>query len=173
MPLSEHMYCVATAFKMTEQGEWWICIKFCIKLEHPSTETSWMIQKAAVMEKPWLAASSPQCTCSRITSHAEIFGETSNHPGDLILQQLRFGALRLLAFPKTKVTFEREEISDHWGDSGKDDRAAGGDWENCVRSGPKVPTLKGTEVSLSCVQCFLYLISSSINGWVPFGQIYN
>ena len=29
--------------------------------------------------------------------------------------------------------------------------------------GPKVPTLKGTEVSLSYVQCFLYLVSSSIN----------
>ena len=28
---------------------------------------------------------------------------------------------------------------------------------------PKVPTLKGTEVSLSCAQCFLYLGSSSIN----------
>ena len=29
--------------------------------------------------------------------------------------------------------------------------------------GPRVPTLKGTEVSLSYIQCFLYLISSSIN----------
>ena len=29
--------------------------------------------------------------------------------------------------------------------------------------GPKEPTLKRTEVSLSCVQCFLYLVSSSIN----------
>ena len=28
---------------------------------------------------------------------------------------------------------------------------------------PKVPTLKGTEASLSYVQCFLYVISSSIN----------
>ena len=29
--------------------------------------------------------------------------------------------------------------------------------------GPKVPTLKGTEASLSYVQCFLYLVSSSTN----------
>ena len=29
--------------------------------------------------------------------------------------------------------------------------------------GPKVPTLKGTELSLSCVQCFLYPASSSGN----------
>ena len=30
-------------------------------------------------------------------------------------------------------------------------------------SGPRVPTLKGSEVSLSYVQCFLYLVFSSIN----------
>ena len=28
--------------------------------------------------------------------------------------------------------------------------------------GPKVPTFKGTGASLSCAQCFLYLVSSSI-----------
>ena len=49
MPLSEHVYCVAVAFKMTEQVEQRICIKFCIKLEHSSAETIWMIQKAAAM----------------------------------------------------------------------------------------------------------------------------
>ena len=37
-------------------------------------------------------------------------------------------------FPKTKITFEREEISDHLWDSGKYDGVADGDWENCVRS---------------------------------------
>ena len=48
--------------------------------------------------------------------------------------QPRFGALRLLTFPQTKITFEREEISDcQWG-SGKYDGEADGDWENCVRS---------------------------------------
>ena len=43
--------------------------------------------------------------------------------------------------------------------------------------GPKVLTLKGTEASLSYVQCFLYLVSSSINvsifhihGWGPSGK---
>ena len=34
--------------------------------------------------------------------------------------------------------------------------------------GPKVPTLKGTEVSLSYIQCFLYLVSSSINVSFPY-----
>ena len=35
--------------------------------------------------------------------------------------------------------------------------------------GPKMPTLKGTETSLSYAQCFLYLTSSSIN--VPIFHI--
>ena len=49
MLLSEHEYCVAIAFKMIEPVEQQICIKFCIKLEHSSAETIWMIQKAAAM----------------------------------------------------------------------------------------------------------------------------
>ena len=52
------------------------------------------------------------------------FGKTSYDPGDSAPLQPRFGALWLLAFPKTKITFEREEISDHWWDSGKYNRAA-------------------------------------------------
>ena len=49
-----------------------------------------------------MAASSRPCTRSPATSHAEVFGETSNHPGDLAPLQPRFGALQLLAFPKLK-----------------------------------------------------------------------
>ena len=113
-----------------EQVEQWICIKFCVKLEHSSIETISMIQKAVAMGNCWLATSSQQQTHSFITSHADFSGETSNHPGDWTLLQPRFGTLRLLAFPKTKITFEREKISDHWWNSGKYD----GDRENCVRS---------------------------------------
>ena len=40
----------------------------------------------------------------------EFFAKTSNHPGDSAPLQPRFGALALLAFPKIKITFEREEI---------------------------------------------------------------
>ena len=89
------------------------------------------------------------------------FCETSNLPGDSATTQPRFCALQLLAFLKTKITFEREEISDHWWDSRKYNGAADGDWKNCVRS--QGATLKGTEASLSSVQCFLYLLSSLIN----------
>ena len=163
MPLSEHMYCVTVTFKMTEQVEQQICIKFYVKLEHCSTETI-QIQKATALGNRWLAASSQQCACSCIMSCAEVFGETSNHPGDSAQIQPRFGTLRLLAFPKPKITFERGEISDHWWDSGKCNRAADGDSNRILQSvlnsgidtgrtvwGPKVPTLKETEASLSYV----------------------
>ena len=106
MPLSEHVYCVAFAFQMTEGVEQWICIIFCVKFGHSSVETIWMIQEAAAMGTWWLAASSQHSTCSCITYHQEFFGETSNYPVDLAPLQPRFGALRFLAFPKTKITCE-------------------------------------------------------------------
>ena len=93
-----------------------------------------MIQKAAAMGNRWLAALLQQHTCSYIVSAAQFFGETSNHPGDLAPLPTRFGTLHLLGFPKTKITFEREEISNYWCDLGKYDGAADGDLENCVRS---------------------------------------
>ena len=46
MPVSELVYCVAVTFKMTEQVEQQICIKFCIKLDHSSMENIHVIQKA-------------------------------------------------------------------------------------------------------------------------------
>ena len=97
-------------------------------------ETIQMIQKAEVMGNWWLAASSWQHTCSCIKSCAELFGKTSNHPGDSAPLQSRFGALWLLTFPKTTTTFEKEEIADLQWDSGKYNEAADGDWKDCVRS---------------------------------------
>ena len=49
MPLSEHVYCVAVAFKLTERVQPRACIKLCIKREHSSVETIQLIQKAATM----------------------------------------------------------------------------------------------------------------------------
>ena len=142
---------------MTEWVEQWICTKLCVKGEHSPTETTGMIQKAAATGTWWLAASSWQYACPFIISCVEFFGKTSNCPGDSAPQQPRFGTLLLTVFPKTKITFEREEISGHWWDSGKYNGAADGRtvW------GPEVPTLKGTEASLCYVQCFLCLVSSS------------
>ena len=60
MLLSEHVCCMTFTFKMTEQVKQQTCIKFYIKLEHSSTETICMIQKATAMGNWWLAASSQQ-----------------------------------------------------------------------------------------------------------------
>ena len=119
------------------QNEWveqGIGIRFYIKLEHSSMETIQMIQKATVIGKRWLAVSSQQCSCSRVTSRVEFFGETSYYPDDSAPLQPRFGALQLLAFLRTKITFEGEEMSDNGWDSGEYSGAAVGQWENCVRS---------------------------------------
>ena len=43
--MSEHVYGVIIAFRMTEQVEQQISIKFCVKLEHSSMETIQMIPK--------------------------------------------------------------------------------------------------------------------------------
>ena len=175
MPLSEHVYCVAITFKMTEWVEQQICIKFCVKLEHSSTETILMIQKAVAIGNWWLAASSQQHARSSITCHAEFFGETSNYPGDSAPLQPRFGAHQLLAFPKTKITFEREEISDHWWNSEKYDREADGDRENRVRSkgayfeGDWGTIVRCTVFLVSCIffnKCLFFIV----HGWIPSGQ---
>ena len=76
-------------------------------------ETIRTIQKATGMGKIMLCA--------------EFFGKTLNHPGNSDPLQPRFGTLQLLAFPKTKITSDREETADHWWDSGKYDKAADGD----------------------------------------------
>ena len=47
--MNELVHYVAVTFKMTEQVEQQIHIKFCIKLEHSSMETIQMIQKATAM----------------------------------------------------------------------------------------------------------------------------
>ena len=142
---------------MTERVEQQICIKICVKLEHSFVETIQIIQKAAAMGNCWLAASSRLRTRLLITSHTEFFGETSNHPGDLAPLWPRFSTLGLLAFPKTKITFEMkrlqtvDEIQENM--TGQLIAIGRSVW------GPKVPTLKRTEMSLSYVQCFLYLVS--------------
>ena len=109
-------------------------IKFCVKLEHSSSETTRMIQKAAAVGNWWWAASWWHCTHSCITSQAEFFDITSNHPGNSAPLKPIFSALRLLAFPKTKITFERQRISDRRWNSGKHSWAADGDWVNYVKS---------------------------------------
>ena len=56
--MSEHVYDVTVAFKVTELVEQPVSVKFCVKLEHSSEETIWRIQQAAAMDNWRLAASS-------------------------------------------------------------------------------------------------------------------
>ena len=154
MLLGEHMYCVAVTFTMTEQAEQQICIKFCVKFEHSSVETIQLILKATAKGNWWFIM-----TTHPLMHHilCSFFDKTSDHPGDSAPLQPRFGTLWLLAFPKTKITFERREISDYWWDSGKYDRAADSNWENCVRSqGAYFEGDWGIIVS-----CTMFLVSSS------------
>ena len=156
---------------MIEWVEQQICIKFCIKLELSSMETIQMIQKTTGMGNWWLAASSGQCTHSCITSYAEFFGKTSNCPGESAPLQPIFGTLQLLAFPKAKITFEREEISDYQWDS---EKIWWGSWwrlgELCEV--PRCLVWRGLRhhcpmyVFLLCMYmevALTYLVSSSIN----------
>ena len=122
-------------------------------------ETIQMIQEAAARGNWWLAALSWQYARSCITFLTEYFGITSNLSGDSGPLQPRFGTLRLLAFPKTKVTFEREEIPDCWWDSGKYDGAADGSWENWMRSQGACFVEDWGVIVLSA----MFLVSYSIN----------
>ena len=134
MLLSEHAYCVAITFKMIEQAEQWICIKFCIKLEHSSTETIRMIQLQLWATGDW------QLHHDNTPTHVSCLVQSFlvKHQITQVIWpaplQPRFGTLQLLAFPKTKIIFESKEISDLQWDLGKYDGAADGAWENCVRS---------------------------------------
>ena len=145
---------------MTEQVEQWICIKFCIKLEYSSVETIQMIQKVSAMGS-WRLAASSQHTCSCVTSPAEVFGETSNHPSDSAPNSPDLTPCDFKFFPKLKSplkgkTFQtiKEIQKNMMGQLMAIGRIV---W------GPMVPTLRGTEASLSYVQCLLYLVSSSRN----------
>ena len=116
---------------------------------------------------------------------AECFGETSNHPGDSASQQPRFGALRLLPFPKTKITFEREEISDCQWDSGKYNGRVHGDsnkgfcrvfWtvEEMLGELCEAPTWRGWRHHCPVYNVFCIFFNKclcfTVHGWILSGQ---
>ena len=90
-----------------------------------------------------------------------VFEKTSSHPGDSVPLLPRFGALWLLAFPKTKSPLKGKRFQTNNGIQGNmmGQLIAIG----TIVWGPNVLTLNGSEVSLFYVQCFLYLVFSSIN----------
>jgi len=56
------------------------------------------------------SATSRQCACPFYSSRVGFFGKASHHPGLSGLIQPRFGSLRLLAFPRSKIAVEKDEI---------------------------------------------------------------
>ena len=133
MPLSELVYCVAIAFKMTQKVEQRICIKLCIKLEHFCTETIQMIQKA--FKDNAMSAAPKKSVAQTLQKRLRI---VESDP--------------CLGRPATSRTSKNVKC----------EQAAINKCQKTVGD-PKVPTLKKTEVSLSYVQCFLHLVSSSVN----------
>ena len=158
-PLSEHVYCVASHSKWLSEKSDESASNFVLSLNIPPWKLFRWFRRPQLWDR-WLAASS-QCAHSCITSPADFLGKTSNHPGDSAPLQPTFGILWLLAFPKlvSPLIGKRFQNIDEIQESMTEQLVATGRtvW------GPKVPTLKGTEASLSCAQCFLYLVSSSIN----------
>ena len=147
---------VAVTFKMTGRVEQQVCLQFCIKLEHSSTKTISVIQKPTAGD--W------QLHHDNVPTHASCLRQNF-----LVKHQITqwfgwfgtqwFGTQWFLAFSKTKITFEREKISDRWWNSGKCNRAADGKWENCVR-------LQGAYFEGDwgiIVLRTMFLVSSSIN----------
>ena len=147
--------------KMTERVEQWFCIKCCIKLEHSFTNTVWMMQKAVAMGNWWLAASSQQHATH--SSHS-VQSFLTKHQITQVTQPAYIPDLvpcDFWLFPKLKSPLKwkrfqtMKEIQENMAVQLRvTGRTA---W------GPKVPTLKRTETSLSYVQCFLYLVSSSMH----------
>ena len=145
---------------MTEWAEQRICIKFCVSLNIPPWKLLGWFRRLQLWANG-LAALSQQSACSFVISH-RVFWVKHQFTWWLSPPQSRFGTLWCGAFLKTKITFEREEISDHQWDSGKYSEAADGDWESCVRS--QVDYFEGQWGVI--VLCTMYLASSSINVFI-------
>ena len=104
MRLNEHVYRVAVTFKMTERVEQWICITFCVKREHCLCGKYFDDAEGRSYGQQVIA--SFITTVHLLVHHVlyRVFRWNIKSPRWLP----RFGALRLLAFPKTKITFERD-----------------------------------------------------------------
>ena len=131
MLLSKHVYCVAVTFKMTERVEQQIRIRFCVKLEHPPWKLFRSFRRLHLWQLVIGSFVMPACPLMQHVSCRVFLVKYQITKVTQPSLQPRFGTQRLLAFPQTKTTFERKEISYCQRDSGKYSGAADGDWENC------------------------------------------
>ena len=170
MPLSEHVYRVAITFKMTEYIEQRIASTFVLSLIIPPRKYSdysegcssqqLMIGSIITTTHPLMHQHSRRVFWKNIKSlrwfslptaqtwHSVTSGFSQNQKSPL--KRKRFQTIDKIDKIQGQLrAIERTE----WGS--------------------KVPTLKGTEVLLSYIQCFLYLVSSLffiLHGWIPSGQ---
>ena len=100
--------------------------------------------------------------CHILSGASMFFGETSNHPGDLAPYSPHLAPcdFRLLLKLKLPLKGNRFQTINELQENMMGQLMVIG---RTVWVGPKVPTLKVTEVSWLYVQCFLYLVSSSVN----------
>ena len=156
MPLSEHVYCVAITFKMTEQVEQRICIKFCIKLAHSSAETMRMIQK--ILSYGQLVIGSFITTIHPLMHHISCrdFWQNIKSPKWLSPPTAQIVSCDFWLLPKLKSPLKGKRFQT----IDKIQENTMGQLMVTGRTvwGPKVPILKGTEALLSYVQCFFYLL---------------
>ena len=135
-----------------------------------------MTEIPAAMGNWWLAASSWQWTCLCITSCAVSLAKYQITQVTQPLYGPDFMLCDFWLFPnlKSPLKGKRFQIVDEIQENtmGQLTEVPTKDFTECLNSGrdagrtvwgPKVSTLKGTEVSLSYVQCFLCVVSSSIN----------
>ena len=144
-----------------EQVEQRTCIRFCIKFEHSSVETVRMIQKATAMGNcDWQLHHNNTAThMSRLRQSFLVKHQITQVTQPPYCPDV--APCNYWLFPKLKspVKGKRFQTMDEIQENMTGQLMAIGRtvW------GPKVPTLKGTEASLSYVQCFSHLVSSSVN----------
>ena len=105
--LSEHVYCVAAPFKLTEQVEQQIYIKFFIRLKHSFLETIWMIHKAAAKGNWWFTDSFMKMGLLLHSVLCRGFLQNIKSFRWLSPTTAQIWHLQLLDFPQTKIIFEK------------------------------------------------------------------
>ena len=120
-----------------------------------------MIQKAPTVGNWWLAASSRQWASSCITSPAAFLLKHQITQVTHAPYSPDLAPCDCWPFPKLKLPLKGKRLQT----INEIQENTMGQLMGTGRTmwGPEVPTMKGTEASLSYVQCFLYLASSSIN----------
>ena len=139
---------------MTEWVEQWTCITFCVK---------WKLFGWLRRPQPW-ATGGWQFHHNNMPVHEsrlEFFGNTWNHPGTQPLYSPDLVPWDFWLFPKLKSPLKGKRLQTI--DEIQEDTMGQLMATGRTGWGPKGPALKGPEAPLSFVQCFLCLVSSSVN----------